>query len=519
MEEIFFRTLRKVVEHHRGMVPSTSVLLEMVGGGTSQQSKTNTLPLRIAMKDVLKTMYKENSSDKNPQLDSIRDELMRTFNAPSDYGPLRYTQWKQAVDRLSPNWQVFFVQMVFPLLHIKEQAAGQSARSHRDTVSSHKRARTCGAGHDTGNGEAVFRIDDRNERHNYIRYFQSIHTAMPRTMNEKVERIVTTADAAELGFLDLGALRTTGMPDLSKDRRRHVALFDASAMFPPTLQRQIIQLIEKNSVHDYNLYKDPVAFAPPKNKFALMPLWSSTKLVLSDGDEAVEWTACTSETEFGLTRLHATHANLQAFAENAKAEDVLVLRSMMSGADDVYTSIYDSLLRYDPLMKDVTNTLAQDLVSVLVSRNLPTEDYSQILKETYKYSNYDKVSRKSTKNKAEKRFYRWKEPGEGVTVTGTTSQPGHTDVERALGNNLIIALGDPDNAADEQEFDIIPDSADGFRVLDQELLPIYDRAMEYYVNELHPDWLEFHQGESVNSSSSINGYRLVLYLDRWFSSR
>lgn len=71
------------------------------------------------------------------------------------------------------------------------------------------------------------------------------------------------------------------------------------------------------------------------------------------------------------------------------------------------------------------------------------------------------------------------------------------DVRDLNGFNKMIDLDRPHG------FDIVPDSAFGLEVLYEDLIPIYDLAMQNYEEHVHPQWSLYNPGATLECGKAM----------------
>ena len=349
---------------------------------------------------------------------------------------------------------------------------------------------------------SVYEVKDLHERLEMFQYHLSVHTRMPIKLSEVSQQVIHQKDDGANKMLSVGSLSSNERSDFSQHPWGHIMWFDASEFFPPQLQLDLNGLLERRGVHDYNeRKKEGLLEPPPPNKLAMIPIWSASYLKKGEPLDN-EWTDVHTTTEYGYNRLHVPHDSLQAYADQyATSDEKRVLQDTMAAVDHVYTRVYDLLHKRDAASGDVTNTATKNLVSILVSRNMPKVDYEGIKQKTYKWP---KGRGKQS------RFYQWKEPKTGVAVEGTDAQPSHMDVRDASGTNIVIAMHRA------QPLDVVPDSALGIKVLTEEIMPVYDEAIQYFDKELYPEWSQFNAGKSLECGRATFYSYIV---DRLFKKR
>ena len=89
----------------------------------------------------------------------------------------------------------------------------------------------------------------------------------------------------------------------------------------------------------------------------------------------------------------------------------------------------------------------------------------------------------------------------------------HTDVKDRKGGSLVVSVDAT------QSIDIVPDSAHGIEVLDSELIPVYDEAMQYYEKEVHQDWLAWRSKPEQDNMACGKASFWSFVVDRHFQRR
>ena len=391
---------------------------------------------------------------------------------------------------LKTEWQDFFKSTIFPLLFVP--CGGATTSTSVESVPGGKKRRTPSMTRmesidkpvNSQIDSSVYEIKDAYERLEMFQFHLSVHTRMPVKISEVSQLVIKEIDAGAHQMLCIGALDAASneSADFSQHPWNHIMWFDASHFFPNQLQRDLNDLLEKRGVHDYNeRKKEGWLEPPPTNQLSMIPIWSASYLKKGERHEN-QWTDVYTTAEYGFNRLHVPHDSLQAYADqHATSDEKSVLQATMAAIDHVYTRVYDRLHKRDANSGDVTNTATKHLISILVSRNLSKVDYDKLAKGHYKW-------RKATSGK---KFYQWKEPKTGTAVQGTDAQPSHMDVRDASGTNIIIAMHRA------QPLDVVPDSALGIKILTEEIIPLYDRAIQYFDKELYPAWSQYNAGKSL----------------------
>jgi hypothetical protein len=465
--------VQKIVAAANGTVHAPSLALPLIRM-TEKKNLRNILPLRVAIRSATYDRYiKGWKGDVPParemtHYNSCRDFYMRSINDPDKYGPERYPFWIAAVSKLTADWQKFFKIHVFPLLGIRDPKV---TATETPSIPQRKRRKAENA-QDESNAADIYTLDPA-ARNQFLRYHLSESLEMPKVLKQP-SRAATEADLAD--FLHLGPLvpPSKGEPrqagECSAHPGRHVTLFDANPILPRELQKKFAGLLERTGVHNHN--DRLMAAIAPKDKLVMNPVWAYSTLNKKRAREDGVWTDVESQPTYLPTRLHVPYENFSIFAESASAEDQATISKVLSASDDIYSAVYDSIIAGDHNMADVTNTLTKSEFSTLISRNMPADDAFKIAKGTFKFP-----------RGVGKKFYQWKEPAADKEVLETGMQTMHMDVQDGKGGSVVVSVDAP------QSIDIVPDSALGIEVLDSDLIPVFDDAMEYYEKEVHADWL------------------------------
>jgi hypothetical protein len=107
-------------------------------------------------------------------------------------------------------------------------------------------------------------------------------------------------------------------------------------------------------------------------------------------------------------------------------------------------------------------------------------------------------------------LYQWVEQQNSDKRRKTYGQSPHMDVRDALGWSLIVALDRP------QYIDVWLDSAPGIELMRDELVPLYDTAVEYYKRELHHLWKLWNEDGTMEEGVATYWSYIV---DRMFRRR
>ena len=107
-------------------------------------------------------------------------------------------------------------------------------------------------------------------------------------------------------------------------------------------------------------------------------------------------------------------------------------------------------------------------------------------------------------------LFKWAEPSNSKKRRKTHGQSPHMDVRDAMGWSLVVALHR------RQYIDVWPDSAPGIRLLRDELIPLYEKAVQYYKRELHDLWLLWHEDGTMEEGVASYWSYIV---DRMFRRR
>ena len=481
-------------------VPSSNVAHIWISGTTGDKKDTQDKLLRKTFLLEMKKMYGAGCSGTafagvDRHFSSVRDSVMRVFSTPNRTD---YASWREGISVLTIEWKDFFEKHVFPLLF--KSLFEESAPVHQ-----RKRAKVAADTDDC----SIYEIQG-NELQQFFRFHKSVHTQMPVSLQDIDPEVINREDHSKHQVLDVGELNAD-MPDQSSHPWRHIVYFDATNLFPTQLQGEFASFLNEHVVHDYSeRARDSVLLTPPNKTLSAVPIWSLSLLKRGDStDVEPAWTDVISEPEYAPTRLHVTYESLHTFAQNkntceqAQSE---MLKQVMSGVENTYTRLYDCVLRNDKVMDDVTPHIQRDVISILLSRQLPKEDHDQIKQKKYDFKKETRFRRTSKNAK----FYAWTEPRVGTDVVGPKRQLAHMDVQDAAGGTVIISIHR------QQAFDIYPDSVLGIQVLDRELVPIYEKAMKYYEEKLHSLWSKFNPGQSLACGKATFWSYIV---DRRFQQR